>query len=77
MVTYLTSGLPFFITQIFVDVPPTYMKIPLSILKCSRAPATLAAGPDKTVKIGLVLKVLISVRPPSPFIIVSGAEISC
>src|SRR5918911_4783178 len=75
IVTYRTSGLPSLIAHTLVDVPPTSINTPSIRRRCSRAPATLAAGPDRTVTIGLLLKVPISVTPPSPFIIRTGALI--
>ena len=73
--TYRTSGLPSFITQTLVEVPPTSINKPSIMRRCKRAPATLAAGPESTVIMGLLLKVLMSVTPPSPFIIRTGAVI--
>ncbi len=54
-------------------MPPTSTNIPLVIFRCNNAPATLAAGPERIVSIGFVLKVSMLVTPPSPFIIINGA----
>ena len=56
----------------FVLVPPTSIKIPFVILRYSRAPATLAAGPESMVRMGFVLKVSMLVTPPSPFMTIRG-----
>ena len=61
--------------DILVDVPPISMKTPCKMCEYNKAPATLAAGPDNIVKIGLFLNVSISVTPPSPFIIIIGHDI--
>src|SRR5829696_7076519 len=61
--------------QTLVDVPPTSINTPSIRRRWRSAPATLAAGPDRTVTIGLLRKVLMSVTPPSPFIIRTGATI--
>ena len=50
------------------------MNIPFVTRRWSRAPATLAAGPDSTVSIGFDLNVFMLVTPPSPRIIRSGDE---
>ena len=60
--------------QIFVEVPPTSIKIPSKICRKSSAPTTLAAGPDKTVIIGLCKNDSNVVTPPSPFMIIIGTE---
>ncbi len=60
--------------QILVLVPPTSTNIPFDTLRYSKAPATLAAGPDNIVRIGFVLNVSMLVTPPSPFIIMTGAD---
>ena len=59
--------------QMLVLVPPTSTNIPFVIFRYSNAPATLAAGPESTVKIGFVRNVSMLVTPPSPFIIINGA----
>ena len=58
--------------QMLVDVPPTSTNIPFVTRRCSSAPATLAAGPDRTVSMGFERNVSMLVTPPSPRIIRSG-----
>ncbi len=58
-----------------VLVPPTSKKIPFETLKYIKAPTVEAAGPDSIVSTGLFLISSMSITPPSPLIIISGALI--
>ena len=72
-VTYLISGLPPRMTQMLVLVPPTSKNTPPATRVCSSAPATLAAGPERTVEMGRARNAPMSDMPPSPRITISGA----
>ena len=59
---------------VVVEVPPTSKYSPSETRRCMSAPATLAAGPDSIVMTGRRRISLMSMTPPSPRMIISGAE---
>src|SRR5579884_476025 len=68
-------GMPARIAEQSALVPPTSMKIPSVTFSCSSAPATPAAGPDSSVRMGRRSISRTSITPPSLRITISGAAI--
>ena len=55
-----------------VLVPPTSKKMPSDTRRYMSAPATLAAGPESSVRMGRFCTSPRSMTPPSPRMIISG-----
>ncbi len=69
-----TATLPRWMTLMSVEVPPVSRKTPSLTRSCIRAPATPAAGPDRTVSSGRRRISSRDMTPPSQRITISGAR---